>query len=220
MNLKNVNFYQKKAQDFNFLTRLYQIYTIFVLLKPFIEFPFYNIKTSSNFKAAKGKNYILAPNHISYLDVFFVNMVYGRKLAYIAKQELFRTQTWAQRYVAKNIYRLGAFALNREKVGITTIKTVKEVFKAKYDLCIFPQGGIRKNKTIENINGGFIYFAKANKVDIIPMGLAGFEEYNWKPFRKKDVTIKIGKPIPYNDNIEEMINIWSDTILELSEGRR
>ena len=71
MNLKNVNFYQKKAQDFNFLTRLYQIYAIFVLLKPFIEFPFYNIKTETSFKPEKGKNYILAPNHISYLDVFF-----------------------------------------------------------------------------------------------------------------------------------------------------
>ena len=118
MNLKNVNFYQKKAQDFNILTRLYQIYTIFVLLKPFIEFPFYNIKIESEFKPEKGKNYILAPNHISYLDVFFVNMAYKRKLAYIAKQELFQTETWGQRYVTKNIYRLGAFALNREKVGL------------------------------------------------------------------------------------------------------
>ena len=198
MNLKNVNFYQKKAQDFNFLTRLYQLYTIYLLLKPFIEFPFYNIKTESEFKAEKDKNYILAPNHISYLDVFFVNMIYKRRLAYIAKQELFKTETWGQRYVAKNIYRLGAFALNREKVGLSTIKSVKEVFKAKYDLCIFPQGGIRKNKTIENINGGFIYFAKTNKVDIVPMGLAGFEEYNWKPFKKKNVSIKIGKPI-YSD---------------------
>ena len=77
MNLKKINFYQKKAEDFNFLTRLYQIYTIFVLLKPFIEFPFYNIKVENQFKAEKGKNYILAPNHISYLDVFFVNMAYN-----------------------------------------------------------------------------------------------------------------------------------------------
>ena len=216
MNLKNVNFYQKKAKDFNFLTRLYQYYTIFVLLKPFIEFPFYNIKTSSEFKAEKGKNYILAPNHISYLDVFFVNMVYGRKLAYIAKQELFKTETWAQRYVTKNIYRLGAFALNREKVGVTTIKTVKEVFKAKYDLCIFPQGGIRKNRTIENINGGFIYFAKANKADIVPMGLTGFEEYNWKPFRKKDATIKIGTPISYELDEKEILKQWCEQVCALT----
>ncbi|MBQ4646408.1 MAG: 1-acyl-sn-glycerol-3-phosphate acyltransferase [Candidatus Gastranaerophilales bacterium] len=216
MNLKNINFYQKKAEDFNFLTRLYQYYTIFILLKPFIEFPFYNIKIENEFKPEKGKNYILAPNHISYLDVFFVNMAYGRKLAYIAKQELFKTETFAQRYVAKNIYRLGAFALNREKVGLSTIKSVKEVFKAKYDLCIFPQGGIRKNRTIENINGGFIYFAKTNKVDIVPMGITGFEEYNWKPFKKKDVSIKIGKPISYELPEEEILKLWCEQVATMA----
>lgn len=209
-------YFQKKAKDFNFLTRLYQFYTIYVLLKPFIEFPFYNLKTHSEFKPEKGKNYILAPNHISYLDVFFANMVYKRKLAYIAKQELFRTETAGQRYVAKNIYRLGAFALNREKVGISTIKSAKEVFRAKYDLCIFPQGGIRKNKTIENINGGFIYFAKTNKVDIVPMGITGFEEYNWKLFKKKDATIKIGKPISWQLDEEEILKQWCEQICELT----
>lgn len=216
MNLKNVNFYQKKSKDFNILTRLYQLYTIFILLKPFIEFPFYNIKIKSDFKAQKGKNYILAPNHVSYLDVFFVNMAYKRRLAYIAKQELFKTETPLQRYVTKNIYRLGAFALNREKVGLSTIKTVKEVFKAKYDLCIFPQGGIRKNRTIENINGGFIYFAKNNKVDIVPMGISGLEEYNWKPFKKKVVSINIGKPISWELDEKEILKQWCEQVAQLS----
>ena len=103
----------------------------------------------------------------------------------MAKQELFKTGNWKQKYITRNVLRLGAFAVNREKLALSTIRTVKEVFKAKFNLCIFPQGGIRKNRTIENINGGFIYFAKTNKIDIVPMGLTGFEEYNWKPFRKK-----------------------------------
>ena len=59
MNIKKINFTQKKAQDFNFLTRLYQYYTIFIILKPFIELPFYNIKIENNFKPEKGKNYII-----------------------------------------------------------------------------------------------------------------------------------------------------------------
>ena len=133
-----------------------------------------------------------------------------------SKQELFQTETWGQRYVAKNIYRLGAFALNREKVGLSTIKTVKEVFKAKYDLCIFPQGGIRKNRTIENINGGFIYFAKTNKIDIVPMGISGFEEYNWKPFRKKNASIKIGKPISWELDEKEILKQWCEQVALLA----
>lgn len=217
MDLKKVNFFQKKAKDFNFLTRLYQLYTLFILLKPFIEFPFYNIKIEKKTKLDKKKLYIVAPNHISYLDVFFANMAFGRPLAYIAKQELFRTETWGQRYVAKNIYRLGAFALNREKVGLATIKSAKEVFKANYNLCIFPQGGIRKNRAIENINGGFVYFAKTNKIDIVPMAIVGFEEYNWVPFfKKKNASIKLGEPISYELDEKEIVDNWCKQVCEMS----
>ena len=217
MNLKKINFFQKKAADFNIWTRLYQYYTLYILLKPFIEFTFYNIKIEKKAKLDKNKLYIVAPNHISYLDVFFVNMAFGRRLAYIAKQELFQTETWGQRYVTKNIWRLGAFALNREKVGLSTIKTVKEVFKANFNLCIFPQGGIRKNRTIENINGGFVYFAKTNKIDIVPMAIVGFEEYNWVPFiKKKDAALKLGTPISYELDEKEIVDEWCKQICEMS----
>ena len=217
MNLKKINFFQKKAADFNIWTRLYQYYTLYVLLKPFIEFPFYKIKIEKKVKLDKNKLYIVAPNHISYLDVFFANMAFGRRLAYIAKHELFQTETWGQRYVTKNIWRLGAFALNREKVGLSTIKTVKEVFKANFNLCIFPQGGIRKNRTIENINGGFVYFAKTNKIDIVPMAIVGFEEYNWVPFiKKKDAAIKLGTPISYELDEKEIVDEWCKQICEMS----
>lgn len=216
MNIQKVNFFQKKANDFNILTRLYQFYAMFILVKPFIEFPFYNVKIEKQAELDKNKLYILAPNHISFLDVFFANIAFGRPLAYIAKQELFKTDSWAHRYVAKNIYRLGAFALNREKVGLSTVKSVKEVFKAKYNLCIFPQGGIRKNKVIENINGGFVYFAKTNKIDIVPMSIVGFEDYNWKFFNKKDVSIKIGSPISYELDENEIVNQWCEQVCTMS----
>ena len=143
----------------------------------------------------------------------------GIPLAYMAKQELFRISTKLQRYVARNIYRLGAFAVNREKVSVSTIRTTKEVFKAKYNLCIFPQGGIRKNKTIENINGGFIYFAKTNKVDIIPVGISGLEEYNWKPFKKKEIKINVGEPISWELDECEILSQWCEQISQLTGYR-
>lgn len=216
MNLKKINFSQKKAADFNILTRLYQYYTMYVLFLPVFAGLFYNFKINKNKNIDKKKLYIIAPNHISYLDVFAINYAVGMPLAYIAKQELFKIDTWKQRYVAKNIFRLGAFAVNREKVGISTIKSAKEVFKAKYNLCIFPQGGIRKNKVIENINEGFIYFAKTNKIDIVPVGMTGIEEYNWKPFKKKDVKINIGNPISWELDEKEILKQWCEQICELT----
>lgn len=216
MNIKKINFSQKKAADFNILTRLYQYYAMYILFLPVFAGLFYNFKIIKNKNLDKKKLYIIAPNHISYLDVFIINHAVGMPLAYIAKQELFKTDTWKHRYVAKNIFRLGAFAVNREKVGLSTIKSAKEVFKANYNLCIFPQGGIRKNKIIENINGGFIYFAKTNKIDIVPVGMTGMEEYNWKPFKKKEVTIKIGEPISWELEEKEILKQWCEQVSNLA----
>ncbi|MBQ8636026.1 1-acyl-sn-glycerol-3-phosphate acyltransferase [bacterium] len=216
MDVKKINFCKKTAQDFNILTRLYQYYAMYVLFLPIFATLFYNFKINRNKNIDKKKLYIVAPNHISYLDVFLINYVMGVPLAYIAKQELFRIENWKQRYVAKNIYRLGAFAVNREKVGMSTIKSAKEVFKANYNLCIFPQGGIRKNKVIEGINEGFIYFAKTNKVDIIPVGMNGLEEYNWKPFRKKDVIVNVGEPISWELSEEEILKQWCEQVAKLA----
>lgn len=219
MNIKNINFAQKKAKDFNILTRLYQFYSLYILFFPIFGFLFYNFKINRNKKLDKKKLYIIAPNHVSYLDVFIVNHAMGIPLAYMAKQELFRISTKLQRYVARNIYRLGAFAVNREKVSVSTIRTTKEVFRAKYNLCIFPQGGIRKNKTIENINGGFIYFAKTNKVDIVPVGISGLEEYNWKPFKKKEIKINVGEPISWELDECEILSQWCEQISQLTGYR-
>lgn len=216
MDVKKTNFCRKEAKDFNILTRLYQYYAMYVLFLPIFKTFFYSFKIKRNKSLDKKKPYIIAPNHISYLDVFIVNYVMQRPLAYIAKQELFRISTKFQRYIARNIYRLGGFAVNREKVGISTIKSVKEVFKANYSLCIFPQGGIRKNKTIENINEGFIFFAKTNKVDIIPVGISGLEEYNWKFFKKKKVEINVGNPISWELDEKEILSQWCEQTAKLA----
>lgn len=216
MGAKVINYAQKKASDFNILTRLYQFYTLYILFLPFFGGLFYNFKIKRNKNLDKKKLYIYAPNHISYIDVFILNFVIGRPLAYMAKIELFKTENWKQRYVTRNILRLGAFAVNREKVQLSTVKTVKEVFKAKYNLCIFPQGGIRKNKAIENVSGGFIYFAKVNKIDIVPVSMKGLETYNWKPFRKQDVDIVVGEPISYELPEEEILKQWAEQICSLN----
>lgn len=212
---KGINFAQKKASDFNILTRLYQLYALYILFLPFFGNMFYKLKFKRN-KNLEKKLYIFAPNHISYADVFLVNGLIGRPLAYMAKQELFKQETWGQQWVTRNVNRLGAFAVNREKVALSTIKTVKEVFKANFNLCIFPQGGIRKNKVIEKINGGFIYFAKANKIDIVPIGIKGLESYNWDIFHKKEVNLIMGEPISWELDEKEIMKQWCEQIAELT----
>ncbi len=203
---------KKTAKDFNFLTRAYQIYSLWVIFKPFIFYPFYNFKFIGDRKKLLGTRLIIAPNHVSYLDPHIVAWSAKRKIAYMAKKELFEESE----YVAKNISRLGAFAVNREKLEVSTIKTAKEVFKANWDLCIFPQGGIRKNKKIENINKGFIVLAKMMKVPILPMSISGLEKYNWNLFKRQKVEISFGEPISYELPEDEILNNWANQVATMA----
>ena len=214
MKYDKINYASKKAKDFNIFTRLYQYYALYFLFLPTFGFLWYDFKIKRHEKFDLKKRYIIAPNHISYIDVFALNYAVGQPLAYMAKQELFKYSTPLERYVTNRIWKLGAFAVNREKPALSTIKTVKEVFKANYSLCIFPQGGIRKNRAIESINEGFIYFAKTNKVDILPVAIKGLESYNWNPFKKQKVYVKVGEPISYELEQNEIISQWAKQICD------
>lgn len=199
------------ADDFNFLTRLYQLYALRVVFIPFASL-FYKFKISGNRFAIKNTPCIVASNHISYFDPFIVRWASRRNLAYMAKKELFD----ASNYIAKNISRLGAFPVNREKLEVSTIKTVKEVFKAKWNLCIFPQGGIRKNKKIENINKGFVVIAKMVNADILPVAISGLEKYNWNIFKKTVVNVVVGDPIKATLPDDEIIENWRCQVAKMS----
>lgn len=205
------NYARKYAKDFNILTRLYQYYAVFVIFKPLTAF-FYKIKYYRNKKLDKKKNYIYAANHISYLDPFLVTDISGRKLTFMAKKELFENSN----YLAKNIFRLGAFSVNREKLEASTIKSCIEVARAKWNLCIFPQGGIKKNKKIEDINLGFVALAKKMQYDIVPMSITGVEHYNWNPFKRAQIDVKMGEPISYLEDEQKIVSLWSERVAEMS----
>ncbi len=208
------NYTRRYAKDFNIFTKLYQIYALYILFLPF-TFLFYSIKLKKGDKKMNTPC-IVAPNHISYFDPFLATFATAPGLAYMAKKELFEGSGFWGRYIARNVSRLGAFSVNREKLEVSTIKSAKEVFKANFSLCIFPQGGIRKNKKIETINKGFVVLAKMVKVDILPVAITGVEKYNWSLFKRKKINIRVGTPISYLGDEEEIIENWKKQICNMS----
>lgn len=210
--MKDAKEYTKKtAKELNIWTRLYQLYAIFVLFRPFVSL-FYKYKISGQKNFDRKKPHIFAANHISYLDPFLLATSCFVKISFMAKIELFQNSS----YVARNIARLGGFAVNRAKLDLSTIKSVKEVAKAKWSLGIFPQGGIRKNKKIEKINKGFAVMAKMMQYDIVPMSITGCESYNWNIFKKPLLEVKMGTPISWELDEEEIIKQWREQVAQMS----
>ena len=114
---------------------------------------------------------------------------------------------------------LGAFAVDRTKLSVSTIKTVKGLKDTNWCLGIFPQGTRERDGNMDNINKGFATFAKMLKCDILPVAITGAAKDQRKLF-KSNMEITIGKPIPYSENVEEMVELWSKKIIELSGGKR
>ena len=200
---------KRSAREFNFFRRCFQQLWIYLIGVPLFHI-FYRIKIYGRENIPEGARFIVAANHISYLDPFIVSYAVKKPVAYMAKKELFEEsllQTLCMDW-------LGAFAVNREKLEVSTLKTVKEVYKSSWMLGIFPQGGIRKNKTIEKINKGFAVISKAAKWDILPVSITGCEKYNWIPFKGKMI-VKIGKPVSYKLTQEEIIDEWGHQISEM-----
>ena len=208
-NKKEKNYARKYAKDFNILTIIYQKYAVFLYRLVFNFFYRFKFEGQKNIK--KKSRYVVAANHISYFDPLLLSNITGINIAYMAKKELFEGSKW----FAKRLSWLGAFAVNRENPEVSTIKTVLDVSKAKWNLGIFPQGGIRRDKTIKDINKGFIVFAKMLKLNILPVGITGCEEYNWKLFQGK-ISVKIGEEIPFDLPEDEILRRWANSIEELT----
>ena len=137
---KERNYNNRTEKDYGLLRSIY--YQLFVALIATPVFKLmYNIKVEGRENVPTQSNVIYAGNHVSYLDPPLVTYAVHKRVAYMAKKELFTDKNQLLRFL---VHSLGGFAVNREKPEIATFKTVKAVFNTPWSLGIFPQGKIIK----------------------------------------------------------------------------
>lgn len=205
------NYTKRDVSDFTENKYRFQLFARFVVLKLALPI-FYKIEYVGRENIPTDGKYIVAGNHISYFDPVLAGEVMNQPLAYMGKKELFDKPI-----AAAIMDGLGCFAVNREKLEVSTIKTALNIFKTdRWKLGIFPQGGIRRNRKIEKINKGFAAIAKQMKADILPFGIIGCEEYNWNPFKRKQIKVMLGEPISYNQELDEIFDEWGTKIAQLT----
>ena len=210
---KNSENHSYRAPEFyNFWRRLF----LFLVTHVFYMIRFklvYRLEVQGRENIPKDNNFIIAANHLSTLDPPLVCAIMDRGVAYMAKKELFENffLRWWLNW-------LGAFAVDREHVSVSTMKTVKSIKKTNWVLGIFPQGTRQLDGEIKNITKGFASIAKSNKCGILPVGIIGTDEVKRIPFSGK-IIVKIGELIPYSENLDEMIEAWGNKIQSLTGFR-
>ncbi len=170
----------------------------------------YRLKVEGLENVPKDNEYIVCPNHLSTLDPPLVCAVLPRRISFMAKKELFDI-----RFLRWWLDWLGAFAVNRESLGPSTIKTVMNIKKSEWVFGIFPQGTRGEPGIISGVTKGFAGLAKITKCAVLPVGIIGTNEVKRLPFSGQ-ITVKIGKPIPYSDDTDGMVKKWALAIEDLT----
>ena len=209
--MEHRNYNRRFPKEYGLLGSLFYIWFLNFVVAPIGKL-LYDIKIEGRENIDKKSKYLFDPNHVSYLDPHFTSLAGKRKVAYMAKQELFTDKNALLRFL---VIHLGAFAVNRENPEIATFKTVFDLLKTDWSLGIFPQGKISKENAITTVQKGFVTIAKKAKFDIVPIGICGFDGYSKKLFGKH-MTVKVGKPISYKLDDTEIIKQWAAQICELT----
>jgi 1-acyl-sn-glycerol-3-phosphate acyltransferase len=170
----------------------------------------YRLEVEGKENIPKGNEYIVAPNHLSTLDPPMIASILPRPVAYMAKKELFENP-----FLCWWLNWLGAFAVDRENLSVSTIRTVLTIRKTDWIFGIFPQGKRQEPGKISGITKGFASLAKTTKCGILPIGIIGSQEARHMPFSGK-IIIRIGELIPYSENVDEMVDKWTDSIQKLT----
>lgn len=206
---KKKNASSREQEFFNIWRRIFQFIIThwFYMLRLKLV---YRLEVIGKENIPKGNSYIIAPNHLSTLDPPMIGSIMPRPVAFMAKKELFENPflNWWLNW-------LGAFAVDRENLSVSTIRTVLTIRKTDWVFGIFPQGKRQEPGIISDITKGFASLAKTTKCGILPVGIVGSQEARHLPFSGK-IVIKIGKLIPYSDNVDEMVEKWTQSIQELT----
>lgn len=173
----------------------------------------YRMKVIGKENIPKTGALIFCGNHKSYFDPPAITITNGRRMRFLAKEELkdnilFSFLCWA----------FESIMVKRDSKDITTIKDSLKTLKNGECLGIFPEGtrnGFQKNKELKN---GAAYLALKTNAKIIPVGIVG----DAKPFTKNAVIY--GEPLDLSEfknkkvdkKIEEKVNeLLKNNIFEL-----
>lgn len=136
---------------------------------------------------------IYAANHRSYADPPLVGAGARGKLAFMAKEELFKNKLFAAL-----IRSLGAFPVARGKGDTGVIDTAVERLEAGRSLMIFPEGTRSKDGKVQKGHAGAALIAARSGKPVVPVGVVYGEKLK---FRTK-LIVKYGEPIMPQDYVE------------------
>src|SRR3954454_3168575 len=129
---------------------------------------------------------IIAPNHKSFYDSFFIGLATRRHLHFMAKTELF--EGWYARLLSG----LGAFPVRRGTADPDALETARLHLEAGRVLAMFPEGTrFRDPDSLKSPRKGVGRLAIEAQAPIVPCAITGTESLFYKGWFPKPVKVQL-----------------------------
>jgi 1-acyl-sn-glycerol-3-phosphate acyltransferase len=162
-----------------------------LILVPLLRIGF-GMRVTGSENVPKTGAVIIAPNHKSFWDAFFIAAVLRRPVRFMGKAELF-TGRRGRLFLA-----LGAFPVRRGSSDTEAIDTARTVLEQGGVLALFPEGTrVRDPDLLGTPRRGAARLALETGAPLIPTAMTGTERRKWH--LPRSVQISFGEPITVED---------------------
>jgi 1-acyl-sn-glycerol-3-phosphate acyltransferase len=160
------------------------------IVVPFVRFWFRLRVTGREHVPTEGAA-IVAPNHKSFFDSFFIAVCTRRHLRFMGKSELFEGRR------GRLLIALGAFPVRRGQSDVDAIETAREILRQGGLLALFPEGTrVRDPDELGDPKKGAGRLALEMGTPLVPCAISGTEKLFAGPFPKpRRVQVAFAAPI-------------------------
>jgi 1-acyl-sn-glycerol-3-phosphate acyltransferase len=157
----------------------------------------FRLRSLDSWKVPQEGPVILAPNHFSFMDHFFVGGGVRRRVQFMAKSQLFtKPMEWIYSHG-------GVFPVRRGYADDDAFETANTVLGRGGPIVMYCEGGrSRSGKLSEKPKRGIGRLALESGAPVVPVAIVGSSHVrNWKRLQFPTVSVRYGDPIVW-DRIE------------------
>jgi 1-acyl-sn-glycerol-3-phosphate acyltransferase len=153
----------------------------------------YRVRAIDRRNVPKSGPLVLAPNHFSQMDHFFVGLYLRRKIRFMAKSQMFGPPVLT--YVYKHG---GVFPVRRGRHDEEAFKTAFTLLEQGEMVLMYVEGGRSRSEKMGEAKPGIGRIALESGMPIVPVAIFGSAGVRrWKRFRFPRVTVQFGEPIVF-----------------------
>ncbi len=153
----------------------------------------YRVRAIGRRNVPKDGPLILAPNHFSQMDHFFVGLYLRRKIRFMAKSQMFGSP------VLTYIYKVGGvIPIRRGHHDEKAFETAFAVLDQAEMLLIYAEGGRSRSGELGEPKPGVGRLALESGAPVVPVAIHGSARVRrWKRLRFPKVTVQYGEPLSF-----------------------